>query len=186
MLRATSLSGAVVGRSRPVSETKRERFKRLGRRRVLKVLSALRLVGNLSATSSYSYTPDDVKLMHFLITQATERAFKRFARPRHVEISFAFPDEVTAAQAEWAEPASPDNDGSVPLPSGPLGALSRSERRLRDLEAIRRAAASQTTPQRARRLQVRDPETVPAASRPDRRAATVAKMSQRRNSSTKG
>jgi len=43
------------------NESKREKFKRIASARANRILDDLRLLGNCSNTSSYSYTEEDVK-----------------------------------------------------------------------------------------------------------------------------
>ena len=46
---------------RPPKETKEERFIRLAEARVNKILSMMRLLGNLSSTGFYQYSCDQVE-----------------------------------------------------------------------------------------------------------------------------
>ena len=46
---------------RPPKETKEERFIRLAEARVNKILSMMRLLGNLSSTGFYQYSRDQVE-----------------------------------------------------------------------------------------------------------------------------
>lgn len=43
------------------TETKAERFKRVATRRTLRVLEALRILGNCANRSEYEYTDEDIK-----------------------------------------------------------------------------------------------------------------------------
>ena len=54
-------------------ESKRQRFERLGQKRVTEALRRLRLVGNLSNRANYNYSDDHVKR----ITEALEAELKQ-------------------------------------------------------------------------------------------------------------
>lgn len=56
-----------------MSKQKRENFVRLAEARTNKILEMIRLLGNLSNTSNYSYTKQDVdKIFHALQNELTE------------------------------------------------------------------------------------------------------------------
>jgi hypothetical protein len=66
------------GRKTPPSgESKRDRFVRLGEKRVLKAVEAISLIGNLSAPH-YDWNEDDLDKMHTALMDAIERTFARF------------------------------------------------------------------------------------------------------------
>lgn len=57
---------------------RREKFVDLAEKRVNKALSQIRLIGNLSNRSNYSYTEQDVKLIHRALTKAVNEMKGRF------------------------------------------------------------------------------------------------------------
>lgn len=59
-------------------ENKREKFVRLAEGRVNRALKDIRLVGNLSNRSAYSYTPEDVKKIFRALQRELEIARSRF------------------------------------------------------------------------------------------------------------
>lgn len=80
----------------PPNETKRDRFRRIGERRMNEVLSKIALLGNLSSPS-YDVTREDVDAMRETIIQAMEAALARFTPRRTVSErpSFAFDQRTT-------------------------------------------------------------------------------------------
>lgn len=80
----------------PPNETKRDRFRRIGERRMNAVLSQIALLGNLSSPS-YEVTREDVETMRATIMQATEAALARFTPRRTAteKAAFAFENRVT-------------------------------------------------------------------------------------------
>lgn len=80
-----------VGASTNRAETKAERFERMAPPRVDKVINALRLLGNLSNRSNYSYTDEQVKEMFRAIDSAlreTESKFKTGTKARSGGFAF--------------------------------------------------------------------------------------------------
>jgi hypothetical protein len=58
-------------------ETKEDKFKRLANARVNNAIKQLELIGNLSNSSSYDYTDDEVrKIMNILNQKVKEISFK--------------------------------------------------------------------------------------------------------------
>ncbi|MDO5656761.1 MAG: hypothetical protein Q4G36_00305 [Paracoccus sp. (in: a-proteobacteria)] len=57
---------------------KRENFVRLAEARVNRALKDIRLIGNLSNKSAYSYTEEDVKKMFRALQRETEFARSKF------------------------------------------------------------------------------------------------------------
>lgn len=70
------------------TETKREKFKRLVKPRLEKVLKYLRLIGNLSNTSNYEYTEEDIDKIYGYIADATEEMKKKFSGKKKVVVQF--------------------------------------------------------------------------------------------------
>ena len=56
----------------------REKFVELAEKRVTKTLKDIRLIGNLSNKSNYSYTNDDVKKIHRTLKKAIDEMKIRF------------------------------------------------------------------------------------------------------------
>jgi hypothetical protein len=67
-----------VSNAEPVSNGKAEKFHMLAEKRVTKLLTGMRRVGNLSRRASYDYTPDEVAKMFDAIRKATDEAEARF------------------------------------------------------------------------------------------------------------
>lgn len=59
-------------------ESKRERFIRLAEARTNKILKMVELLGNLSNTSSYEYTEDDINLIYNRILEELNKTRGRF------------------------------------------------------------------------------------------------------------
>ncbi len=57
---------------------KRERFQRLATKRTQKILDQLRLLGNCSNTSNYTYTDDEVKKIFTAIRKELDEQEARF------------------------------------------------------------------------------------------------------------
>jgi len=63
-------------------ETKEEKFKRIATARTLRILNDLRLLGNCSNTSIYSYTQKDVNKIFSTIEKELKRVKTLFNKPR--------------------------------------------------------------------------------------------------------
>lgn len=61
-----------------MSESKREKFKRLANSRVNRVLSDIHLIGNLSSKKNYEYTEADVKQIFAAINASLRTCRSRF------------------------------------------------------------------------------------------------------------
>lgn len=59
-------------------EKQRESFRKLGLSRVDKVLTSLRVLGNLSNTSNYKYTADEVEKIFSAIKSQLDTTQKKF------------------------------------------------------------------------------------------------------------
>lgn len=59
-------------------EKQRENFRKLGLSRVDKVLTSLRVLGNLSNTSNYKYTADEVEKIFAAIKNQLDTTQKKF------------------------------------------------------------------------------------------------------------
>ena len=66
---------------RPPKESKDERFRRLAEARVNKILSMLRLLGNLSSTGFYQYNRDQVEQIFTAIQLELIKNKMRFLQP---------------------------------------------------------------------------------------------------------
>jgi len=70
----------VVIEAKNVSGTKGERLSRLAQLGVENAVKKIRLVGNLSNTSSYDYTNDEVERIEKALNGAVKEAMKQFKR----------------------------------------------------------------------------------------------------------
>lgn len=61
-----------------MSKQKRENFVRLAETRTNKILDMIRLLGNLSNTSNYSYTKEDVNKIFSTLEKELENTKKKF------------------------------------------------------------------------------------------------------------
>ncbi len=59
-------------------EADREKFIELAEKRVSKALKDIKLIGNLSNKSNYSYTEQDVKKIHSALKTALDEMKRRF------------------------------------------------------------------------------------------------------------
>ncbi len=84
----------------PRAEDKREKFKRLGQRRMERVLHTLHLLGNLSSPN-YGWTAGDVELIRLAILTKLGETLARFDRlKKHEKVVFSFqePTEPVTVQ----------------------------------------------------------------------------------------
>lgn len=68
-----------------MNDSKRERFKRLAELRGNRIINDLRLLGNLSNKSNYSYTNEEVKTIFEAIDEelkTTKQSFKKLNKRR--------------------------------------------------------------------------------------------------------
>ena len=72
-------------------ENKSDKFVRLAEPRVLRVLHAVRKVGNLSARGSYEFEPDDVTAICTTIRHAVDEMEGRFRAGSRQQIEFKLP-----------------------------------------------------------------------------------------------
>ena len=100
---------------RPPKETKEEKFIRLAEARVNKILSMIRLLGNLSSTSFYQYSCDQVEQIFTALQLELIKNKMRFLQPhreKRKRFSLSEPFEVK-------EPAPKDQlTIAIPLPDG--------------------------------------------------------------------
>lgn len=68
-----------LGISEEHMEEKREKFVRLAEQRVNRALNDIRLIGNLSNLSAYSFTDDDVKKIFRALQKELDQAKSRFS-----------------------------------------------------------------------------------------------------------
>ena len=61
-----------------MSKQKRDNFVRLAEARTNKILEMLRLLGNLSNTSNYSYTKQDIDKIFYALEKELNETKKRF------------------------------------------------------------------------------------------------------------
>ena len=100
---------------RPPKETKEERFIRLAEARVNKILSMMRLLGNLSSTGFYQYSRDQVEQIFTALQLELIKNKMRFLhahREKRKRFSLSVPFEVK-------EDAPKDQPSiAIPLPDG--------------------------------------------------------------------
>ena len=65
-------------------ESRRERFERLGKSRMRRVLNTIRLLGNLS-TPNYQWSDGDIELMRKAINETADKTFAKFKRMKYKE-----------------------------------------------------------------------------------------------------
>lgn len=93
---------------RPLHESKKEKFHRLAEARVNKIVAMLHLLGNLSTTNIYSYTPDEVAQVFTALETELARAKMRFQRPHKFKKNRFSPStsmEDTASEDKEAPPS---------------------------------------------------------------------------------
>lgn len=74
----------------PPNESRRDRFCRIGERRMNEIVGKIALLGNLSGTQ-YECTPEDLERMKSTITTSLEAALSRFNRTvRQRDQGFSF------------------------------------------------------------------------------------------------
>ena len=81
---------AVEANNTKDSESREERFIRMGQTRMNKVLDSIRLLKNLSNRSSYAYTDEQVDKMFQTIDSAISDAKESFSGTKKVETDFKF------------------------------------------------------------------------------------------------
>lgn len=67
---------------RPPRESKEEKFRRLAEARVNKIISMLRLLGNLSWTGTYAYSAEQIEQIFTALQTEQEKAKIRFLHPK--------------------------------------------------------------------------------------------------------
>ena len=72
------------------TEEKSARFTRLAVKRTNAALKAIRLIGNLSNQSHYSYTQEEVKMVFSELSRAIEEAKQKFNAPKEQPRNFSF------------------------------------------------------------------------------------------------
>lgn len=98
----------------PEGETKRGKFLRIGQARMVNVLHAIRLLGNLSG-DNYAWTPEDLVLMHNTLTDALQTVFRKFDRKTggpKLEDTFRL-SELAHAQGTALAGSDQPNDGRI-------------------------------------------------------------------------
>lgn len=81
--------GVRKGGERPVKETREERFRRVAEARVNKIIAEIRLLGNLSRTGTYEYTPEQVDKIFRCLELEISAAQARFADPQKKRFSLS-------------------------------------------------------------------------------------------------
>ncbi len=76
--------------SKQVKESKSERFLRLGKLRVEKVLKAIRILGNCSNRSNYEYSTEQIESMFAHINMTIDSAYSKFTPNKAEQESFEF------------------------------------------------------------------------------------------------
>lgn len=71
-----------------MSTQKKENFKRLAENRTNKITDMLRLLGNLSNTSNYSYSEEQVETIFTAIEQELEKQKNRFVVKEEIKKKF--------------------------------------------------------------------------------------------------
>ena len=74
-------------------KSKRERFLSVAEKRTVKVLRALRLLGNCGNRAAYQYTEAEVQKVFSAIQREIDRSRDRFGRPSEVDFSLGEDDE---------------------------------------------------------------------------------------------
>ncbi len=77
------------------TETKRERFERIGQPRVNRALHAIKLIGNL-ASSNYEWDEADVEAMRAALQDQVDKTLFLFERRKETEQEFSFPTGGTS------------------------------------------------------------------------------------------
>lgn len=92
-------------RAVPAGESRRDRFLRIGNRRMNRAITSIRLLGNL-ASSNYEWTREDLRAMQAAITGAVEAMLLKFEIKAYQtkEPNFHFSGAATTA------PAHPEED----------------------------------------------------------------------------
>lgn len=73
-----------------IKETKAELFNRLAKLRVEKVLRSLRILGNCSNRSNYSYTQEQIQKIFSTIHTAVDNIAMKFSKSKKEQESFEF------------------------------------------------------------------------------------------------
>ena len=71
-----------------MSESKRDRFRRLAILRGNRVLKDIKLIGNLSNKNNYEYTDDEIRRMFTMIEDELKLAKLKFSTKKKREIKF--------------------------------------------------------------------------------------------------
>lgn len=69
----------------PIGETKEDKFRRLAKLRVTNVLKGVRILGGLSNTATYSYTPEQVEKIFSSIQAQLDKARGLFSPVKKVK-----------------------------------------------------------------------------------------------------
>lgn len=69
-----------------MAETKKEKFQRLAEARTNRIIEQLDILGNLSNTSNYEYTAEEVQKIFQSIEKAVRRVKRQFAEPKEFSL----------------------------------------------------------------------------------------------------
>ena len=78
--KAKSRKKKIAIKSKPLDQIKNYKFSKLASKRLPKAKTAIKLIGNLSNTSSYKYTDEDVKKIFKSLSKAMKELRKKFKR----------------------------------------------------------------------------------------------------------
>lgn len=67
-------------------ETKKEKFQRLAEARTNRIIEQLDILGNLSNTSNYEYTKEEVQKIFQSIEKAVRRVKRQFDEPKEFSL----------------------------------------------------------------------------------------------------
>lgn len=74
----------------PANESKSDAFKRLGASRVNAAIEQIRLIGNLSNTSLYEYSEEQIAALESALVEATKSAVSKLRNPENASTTFKF------------------------------------------------------------------------------------------------
>jgi len=78
--KAKSKKKKIIIKSKPLDQIKNYKFSKLASKRLPKAKTAIKLIGNLSNTSSYKYTDEDVNKIFKSLSKAMKELRKKFKR----------------------------------------------------------------------------------------------------------
>lgn len=81
-------------------KTKRERFLTVAEKRTVKVLKAIRLLGNCGSRPAYEYSEPEVAKIFHAIQRELDRARDRFGGPTAIDFSLGDDDDDDAEEID--------------------------------------------------------------------------------------